>query len=106
MAAIGVVGHPLTGHLANSPMGGVAVAVHTLAAAVWCGVLAAVVLTVRHRGQWARILPRFSQLSLLCVAALLAGGVAASLVVLDSPAQLYATGWGRVLSAKIALTAT
>lgn len=104
-AAVGIIGHPLTGHLAESPLGGVAIAGHALAAAVWCGVLAAVVLTVDHRGQWARILPRFSRLSLGCVAALLAGGVIGGVAALTAPSDLYATGYGRVLTAKIVLTA-
>ena len=38
------------------------------------------------------------------MAALLAGGIAAGVTVLESPAALYATGYGRVLSLKIALT--
>lgn len=104
-AGIGVVGHPLTGHLSDSSLGGVAIAAHALAAALWCGVLAGLVLTVDHRGRWARVLPRFSQLSLISVAVLLAGGVVGAVVLLDSPAELYATGYGRVLSAKVALTA-
>lgn len=104
VAAIGVVGHPLTGHLGEDALGGIAVAVHTLAAAMWCGVLAALVLTVSHRGQWARVLPRFSQLSLASVCVLLIGGVVAGLAVLETPARLVTTGWGRVLSAKLALT--
>ena len=104
IAAAGVAARPLTGHLAESGLGGAAVAVHTLAAALWCGVLAALVLTVEHRGQWARVLPRFSQLSLVCVVALLAGGVAGAAVTLASPAQLYASGYGRLLSAKIVVT--
>ncbi|QZT62644.1 copper resistance D family protein [Mycolicibacterium austroafricanum] len=104
LACIGIVGHPLTGHLSGSVLGGVSIAVHALAAALWCGTLAGLVLTVDHRGQWARVLPRFSQLSLGCVAALLAGGIAAGVTVLGSPAALYATGYGRVLSVKIALT--
>jgi putative copper resistance protein D len=81
----------------------VAVAVHTLAAALWCGALAALVLTVEHRGQWARVLPRFSQMSLGCVAALLVGGVLGAVVTLGSPTQLYTTGYGRLLLAKIVL---
>jgi putative copper resistance protein D len=105
VAAIGVAARPLTGHFSESALGGLAVAVHTLAAALWCGALAGLVLTVEHRGQWARLLPRFSQLSLLCVVALLAGGVAGAAETLGSPAQLYATGYGRVLTAKIAVTA-
>ena len=104
LAAAGVAARPLTGHLSESALGGVAVAVHTLAAALWCGALAALVLTVEHRGQWARVLPRFSQLSLVCVAALLVGGVLAAVATLGSPSQLYATGYGRVLSAKVAVT--
>ena len=104
LAAAGVAARPLTGHLSESALGGVAVAVHTLAAALWCGALAAVVLTVEHRGQWARVLPRFSQLSLVCVAALLVGGVLAAVATLGSPSQLYATGYGRLLSAKVAVT--
>jgi copper resistance protein D len=103
-AAAGVAARPLTGHLSESALGGVAVAVHTLAAALWCGALAALVLTVEHRGQWARVLPRFSQLSLVCVAALLVGGVLGAAVTLHSPSQLYATGYGHLLSAKVVVT--
>ena len=104
LAAVGVAARPLTGHFSESALGGLAVAVHTLAAALWCGALAALVLTVEHRGQWARVLPRFSQLSLLCVVALLVGGVVGAAVTLGSPAQLYATGYGRLLSAKVVVT--
>jgi copper resistance protein D len=104
IAAAGLAARPLTGHLSDSAVGGVAVAVHTLAAAMWCGVLAALLLTVEHRGQWARVLPRFSQLSLMCVAALLFGGVLAAAVTIASPSQLYATGYGRLLSAKVVVT--
>ena len=103
-AAAGVAARPLTGHLSESALGGVAVAAHTLAAALWCGALAALVLTVEHRGQWARVLPRFSQLSLTCVATLLVGGVLGAAVTIASPSQLYATGYGRLLSAKVVVT--
>jgi putative copper resistance protein D len=105
VAAVGMAARPLTGHFSESAFGGLAVAVHTLAAALWCGALAGLVLTVEHRGQWARLLPRFSQLSLVCVVALLAAGVAGAAETLGSPAHLYATGYGRVLTAKIAVTA-
>ena len=47
LAAAGLAARPLTGHLAESGIGGVAVAVHTLAAALWCGALAALVLDGR-----------------------------------------------------------
>jgi putative copper resistance protein D len=104
VAAAGVAARPLTGHLSESALGGVAVAVHTLAAALWCGALAALVLTVEHRGQWARVLPRFSQMSLFCVAALLVGGVLGAAVTIGAPSQLYATAYGRLLSAKVVVT--
>jgi len=105
VAAVGVAARVLTGHFAESPLGGVAVAMHALAAALWCGALAGLVLTVERRGQWARVLPRFSRLSLWCVVALLAGGLAGAAMRLGSPEDLYATGYGRVLSAKVAVTA-
>jgi putative copper resistance protein D len=105
IAAAGLVARTLSGHLAESPVGGLAVAAHALAAALWCGVLAALVLTVTHRGQWARVLPRFSQLSLICVVALLIFGVLGAVIRLDTPAELLATGYGRLLSAKVVLTA-
>lgn len=104
VAAVGMAARTLTGHLSESPIGGMAVAVHALAAAVWCGVLAALVLTVTHRGQWARVLPRFSQLSLSCVGVLLIAGVAGAAVKLDSPAELWGTGYGRLLAAKVVVT--
>lgn len=104
VAAVGMAARTLTGHLSESPVGGLAVAVHALAAAVWCGVLAALVLTVTHRGQWARVLPRFSQLSLSCVGVLLIAGVAGAAIKLNSVAELWGTGYGRVLTAKVVVT--
>ena len=100
-AAAGVAARPLTGHFSENALGGTAVAVHTLAAALWCGVLAALMLTVEHRGQWARVLPRLSRLSVMCMAALLLGGVLSAAVTIASPSQLYATGYGRLVSAKV-----
>jgi len=50
------------------------------------------------------VLPRFSQLSLACVAALLVGGVVGAVMTLGSPSALYATGYGRLLSAKVVVT--
>jgi copper resistance protein D len=104
ITAVGLVARTVGGHMSASAFGALAIAIHVLAAAVWCGTLAALVLTVAHRGQWARVLPRFSELSLWCVIALLAGGVSGALVAVDSPEQLFATGYGRVLLLKIVLT--
>jgi copper resistance protein D len=103
-AAVGVAARTLVGHLSADEWGGMAVAVHALAAALWCGGLAALVLTVDRRGQWARVLPRFSRMSLVCVAVLVVGGIGGALVAIDSPADLWSTGYGRLLSVKILLT--
>lgn len=105
VAAIGTAARTLAGHLSESTLGGLAVTLHALAAALWCGVLAALVLVVDHRGQWARVLPRFSALSLWSVVVLLAGGVLSALVMVGSPAELLDTGYGRLLFAKTLVTA-
>jgi putative copper resistance protein D len=106
LAAAGIAARAVSGHLSDSVAGACAVVVHALAAALWCGVLAALVLTVRHRGQWARLLPRFSQLALLCVVVLLASGTVGAFLVIASPADLLVTGYGRILLAKVVLAAT
>lgn len=105
-AAVGIAGRTLVGHVSASPLGGIAVALHALAAALWCGSLAAMVLVVEHRGRWARVLPRFSRMSLWCVLTLTLTvcGVAAAVATLQSPAELLQTGYGRILAAKILVT--
>lgn len=104
IAALGTASRTLAGHLSDTALGGVAVTLHALAAALWCGLLAALVLTVGHRGQWARVLPRFSVLSLWCVLVLLVGGVLSAAVTLGSPAALVGSGYGRLLLAKVVVT--
>jgi putative copper resistance protein D len=103
-AAVGIAGRALLGHASASSLGGIAVALHALAAALWCGSLAAMVLVVEHRGRWARMLPRFSRMSLWCVVTLTACGVAAAVTTLQSPAELWQSGYGRILVAKILVT--
>ncbi|MCV7355532.1 copper resistance D family protein [Mycolicibacterium fluoranthenivorans] len=105
IAAIGTTSRTLAGHLSENAFGGIAVTLHALAAAVWCGLLAALVLTVGHRGQWARVLPRFSALSLWSVVVLLVGGIGSAVVTLDAPTQLWSTGYGRLVLAKVLFTA-
>ena len=104
IAASGIAARAVIGHLADSTVGAVAVAVHALAAALWCGTLAALAVSLTARGQWARVLPRFSQMSVYCLCALLGGGVAGALVTVDSVDALYATDYGRILLAKVCVT--
>ncbi|BBY18933.1 CopD family protein [Mycolicibacterium litorale] len=105
IAASGLAARTLAGHLAESPLGGVAVAVHALAAGLWCGALVGLLATVAHRGQWARVLPRFSTLALCCVGALVLAGLAGAMVTVGSPGDLITTGYGRLMTAKLLVTA-
>ena len=103
--AIGLGARAVSGHLADSTVGALAIVVHILAAALWCGGLVAIALTVEHRGQWARVLPRFSGLALVCVAALLAAGTLGALVTVPGPGALVSTGYGRLVLAKALVAA-
>jgi putative copper resistance protein D len=104
-AAIGICARAVTGHAGDSLLGATAIVVHILAAALWCGVLLAAALTVSHRGQWARVLPRFSELAVPCVVVLLVAGSAGALVTVPSPGALLTTGYGRLLLAKVVAAA-
>jgi putative copper resistance protein D len=107
-AGIGVAARTVSGHLGESAWGGAAVASHALAAALWCGVLAALALTVTSRGQWARVLPVFSRLALWSAGVvLLAGTVAAATAIAaqQNSVDLLGTGYGRILLAKVGVTA-
>ncbi|HTY27955.1 MAG TPA: CopD family protein [Mycobacterium sp.] len=104
-AAIGICARAVTGHAGDSILGATAVVAHILAAALWCGVLLALAVTVAYRGQWARVLPRFSRLALASVMVLLAAGIAGALVTVPSPAALLNSGYGRLLVAKVVVAA-
>ncbi|MDG3010530.1 copper resistance protein CopD [Rhodococcus sp. D2-41] len=99
-AALALVVLPLTGHLSQRAPGAVFALAHTLSAALWCGLLAAMALTVRSRGAWARTLPRYSAVALWSVAVLVVSGVVDAALQLDGFGALVATGYGRILVAK------
>lgn len=103
-AAVGVAARAVSGHLADRPLAAVAVTLHILAAALWCGALAAAALSVRHRGQWARLLPGLSRLALTCVSVLLVGGLVGASATVPAWEDLLTSGYGRVLLAKAAAT--
>ncbi|WP_238071928.1 CopD family protein, partial [Rhodococcus zopfii] len=90
---------------AQQPLGSLLDAVHVLAAGLWVGVLVALALTVRSRGAWARLLPRYSTLAVWCVVALVATGVIDAAVRLGSVSALVDTGYGRIVLAKAVLLA-
>lgn len=100
VAAVGVAVGPITGHLSQHSTGSVIVAVHTLAAAWWCGSLAAIALVARGRRDWARLLPTFSRRAPWAVGALAVSGIIAAALELPSVGAIVETGYGRVLIAK------
>ncbi|MBS9374442.1 copper resistance D family protein [Rhodococcus sp. B50] len=99
-AALALIARPVTGHMAQQPLGSLLNAVHVLAAAVWFGVLVALAVTVRGRGAWAELLPRYSHLALRCVTALVVTGVIDAAVRLGSVSAVLGTGYGRIVLAK------
>ncbi len=117
LSALGLAGLPMAGHLSQQSLGAVAVLAHVLAAALWCGLLGAMALTLRRRGEWSRLLPRFSVAAFASVWVLLASGVLAALLQPtgglrrdgSDPASILAalasTGYGRILLAKSVLLA-
>lgn len=99
-AAVTLVLRPITGHMSQQTLGSVLAAVHALAAAAWFGMLVALALVVRTRGEWAVILPRYSGWALPAIAAVTVTGICNGLVRIGDLAALVDTGYGRILLAK------
>ncbi len=98
-----------TGHAANAPpelVARPAVALHTIAAALWVGALLPLALALRQPdASGLDALRRFSaRITPLVVLLLLSGGVLAVIQV-ETPAALWRTDYGRVLLAKLTLIA-
>ncbi|MBO0854386.1 MAG: CopD family protein [Nocardia sp.] len=99
-AAVTLELRPITGHMSQQLLGSVLAAVHVLAASVWFGLLLAMALVLRGRGEWAAILPRYSRWALPAVAAVTGTGIVNGLVHIGDLAALLNTGYGRILLAK------
>lgn len=102
-AAVALALRPITGHMSQQPFGSVLAAVHALAAATWFGLLVALALVVRTRGEWAVVLPRYSAVALPLAGAVAVTGVVNGLVRIDGLGALVSTGYGRILLAKAVL---
>ena len=100
LAAIGVLATSIAGHAGNDSWGPFLIGAHALAAAWWCGLLAAMLLSVRGRSGWARSLPVFSGRAPWAVGVLTVTGLISGLVEIDGPANLVSSGYGRILLAK------
>jgi putative copper resistance protein D len=99
-AAVALVLRPITGHMSQQPFGSVLGAVHALAAAAWFGLLVALALVVRTRGEWAVALPRYSAFALPLIATVMMTGVINGLVRVGGLTPFVTTGYGRILLAK------
>ncbi|MET8907567.1 cytochrome c oxidase assembly protein [Micromonospora sp. NPDC004551] len=104
LATLAVVPPAFTGHAAGAGNHQIAVSsltLHVLAAVLWAGGLAALLMLRR-----ARALPdvagRYSRLALACFAAVTVSGVANAAVRLGSPAQLWQSRYGWLILGKLA----
>ena len=90
---------------------GVVDIVHLTGAAVWVGGVLMITTTVwrRHRqGRELRALQlalRFSVVATLALVAVGAAGLALTVIILDSPSELWSTEWGRLLMLKTLIVA-
>ncbi|MDL9945605.1 CopD family protein [Gordonia sp. ABSL11-1] len=101
LAGIGVLATSITGHPSQQAIGPVLIGAHALAAAWWCGTLAAMVLTVRGRAGWAAALPVFSARALWAVVVVAVSGVIAGLIEVGGLGEIIESGYGRILLAKL-----
>ncbi|WP_433681743.1 CopD family protein [Nocardia sp. CA-119907] len=99
-AAVALALRPITGHMSQQPFGSVLAAVHALAAAAWFGLLVALTLVVRTRGEWAVTLPRYSAVALPLVGIVAVTGIVNGLVRVGGITPFVTTGYGRILLAK------
>ncbi|RVW02109.1 CopD family protein [Rhodococcus xishaensis] len=101
LSGLALITRPVSGHMSQQMLGALLGAGHVLAAATWFGMLAALALTVRSRGAWATLLPRYSTIAGRCVWVVAATGVVNAAIRLGGVAPLVTTGYGRVVLAKI-----
>ncbi|MGN2634920.1 CopD family protein [Nocardia takedensis] len=101
--AVALALRPITGHMSQQAFGSVLAAVHALAAATWFGLLVAMALAVRTRGEWATALPKYSAVALPLVGVVALTGIVNGLVRVGGVDALFGTGYGRILLAKTAI---
>lgn len=120
-AAVGLVGYALVlvsfwfdGHTVSEgpwAVHSLVNLVHLSAAAVWGGGVFAMTTTAwmrRRRSErlgLAAMVVRFSSIATVSLAAVIVAGVVMTWLVLDTPGDLFATPWGRILVAKTAVVA-
>lgn len=109
-----LVSHTFDGHTVtegNRILTGLASAVHVLAAAIWVGGVIALALIIRNRRrhrvrtQALVMVTRFSVLATIALVAVTVFGLYLTWVIAESPSDLWATPWGRLLLAKLTVVA-
>ncbi|MBD1321493.1 CopD family protein [Gordonia hankookensis] len=101
LGAIGLLAAAITGHPSQTAVGPLLIGAHALAAAWWCGSLAAMVVTIRGRVGWTTALPVFSRRAVWAVAVIAATGVITGLMEIGGLGELVGSGYGRILLAKV-----
>ncbi|GGM67204.1 copper resistance protein D [Dactylosporangium sucinum] len=106
VAAAGLAAPAFAGHAASSGNHQLAVSslvLHSVAAAVWLGGLAALLL-VRRRGDadLHRAVRRFSTVAAWCLPLVVAAGSVNAVARLQEPSQLWTSTYGRLIMVKIA----
>ena len=109
-AILALAGFPLSGHAATAEprwLTAPAVALHTVAIAFWLGAFWPLLAILRGPAPHAVMaIRRFSRLAIPAVAVLVLSGLAIAAVQVMQPADLFATGYGQLLLAKLAGFAT
>ncbi|WP_051406762.1 CopD family protein [Nocardia sp. CNY236] len=103
VAAVAMALRPITGHMSQQPFGSVLAAIHAVAAAGWFGLLCALTLVARTRGDWAGALPRYSAVALPLAATVAVTGLLNGLIRIGGITPLLTSGYGRILLAKTVL---
>ena len=110
-AALVIVSYSFDGHtVTEGPrwLHAAANATHVYAAAVWSGGVVLLAGLLRRRRGGANViqpLMRFSQMAAASLVLAGIGGTVMAVLVMDRFADLWATGWGRLLIVKVALVA-
>ncbi len=104
---LGLLPAALDGHASTTTdpdMASSAVVVHVLAASLWTGGLAALLLHLRRSSaDLTTVLPRFSTVALGCFGAVGLSGLLAATAQMGTAPASWATGYGAVVAAKVAL---
>ncbi|MEZ5257113.1 MAG: CopD family protein [Ilumatobacteraceae bacterium] len=115
MALVGVglilASHIFGGHTVTEgyrPLTAILDTIHVAAAAIWAGGLVMIIAVswkrfVEDRSlRTGELAVRFSVVAAAALAAVTVAGLGLSIIILDAPAELWTTPWGRLLVAKVA----